>query len=76
LCEGYPANAKKTLRLKCIKSILNIGIYDGLSKDHKDATALALLGALFFDPSDEIKEDVEGDILEAPSSEETLGENY
>jgi len=71
LCEGYPANAKRVLDLDIIDSILDVGIYDELSKDHQDATALALLGTLFFDPSNEIKENIEGEILTAPFYEET-----
>jgi len=66
LCEGYPAHAMKVVKLEAVKATLNIDIFSELSKDHKDATALALLGVLFFDSSNEIKEITEGCILTAP----------
>jgi len=63
LCEGYPAYAKKILNNFTEDQIKGVELVEKLSPDHKDAAALAVLGALFFDPSGEIKDQQEGQIL-------------
>jgi len=65
LCEGYPAHAKEVVKKLACAKIENFHLYQEVSKDHKDAAALAVLGALFFDSAKNIKYKKEGRILTA-----------
>ena len=63
LCEGYPAHAKEIVEREGANKIEGFSSLKCVSQDHKDASYLAILGALFFNPSHEIKNKNEGCIL-------------
>lgn len=63
LCEGYPAQAKKVIETFKTVKIKDFSLYKDVSKDHKDAASLAVLGLLYFDEKVVIKYQKEGFIF-------------